>query len=99
MHGQLKQTAFFMADTTGRPDRHLGRHYEAPGGQRPLPDVDRRVVVGWRSNATADALEFIPARPVPFVDQVAARTLPARIAWIHQIDRNPSQPRLVLNQA
>ena len=99
MHCQLKQTAFFVADTTGKPDRHLGRHYNAPGGQRPLPDVDRRVVVGWRSNAAADALEFIPARPVPLVDQAAARTLPARVAWIDKIDWNSPQPRLVLDQA
>ena len=99
MHCQLKQTAFFVADSAGKPNRHLGRHYNAPDGQCPLPDVDRRVVVGWRSNATADALEFIPARPVPFVDQVTARTLPARVAWIDQIDRNSPQARLVLNQA
>ena len=99
MHCQLKQTAFFVADSAGKPNRHLGRHYKAPDGQCPLPDVDRRVVVGWRSNATADALEFIPARPVPFVDQVTARTLPARVAWIDQIDRNSPQARLVLNQA
>ena len=99
MHCQLKRTAFFVADTAGKPDRHLGRHYKAPGGQRPLPDVDRRVVVGWRSNAAADALEFIPAWPVPLVDQVAARAFPAGVAWIDQIDRNSQQPRLVLNQA
>ena len=60
MHRQLKQTAFFVADRARKPYRHLGRHYHAPGRQRPLPDVEGRVVVGWRSNAAADALELDP---------------------------------------
>ena len=97
MHRQLKQTAFFVADTARKPYRHLGRHYHAPGRQRPLPNVEGRVVVGWRSNAAADALKLIPAWPVALIDQAAARALSARVPGVHQIDRDATQPRLVLD--
>ena len=92
MHRQLKQTAFFVADTARTPCRHLGRHYHAPGRQRSLPDVEGRVVVGWRSNAAADALELIPAWPVALINQVAARALAARVPGVYQIDRDATHP-------
>ena len=98
MHRQLKQTAFFVADTARKPYRHLGRHYHAPGRQRPLADVEGRVVVGWHSNAAADALELIPAWSVALINQAAARALAARVPGVYQIERDATHPRLVFDQ-
>ena len=82
---QLKQEAFFGTDERARR-RPLERHYRAPGNQPPLPDVDCRVVVGGRSNAATDALEVVPVRPVPLINQSAARAFSACIARIDQDD-------------
>ncbi len=55
-------------------------------------------MVGWRSNAAADALELIPAWPVALINQAAARALAARVPGVYQIDRDATHPRLVFDQ-
>ena len=54
MHRQLKQTAFFVANAAGKPRRHLGRHYYAPG-LKPCGPIRVRSVI-------ADPLNRIPQR-------------------------------------
>jgi len=97
MDCQLKQTAFFGTDERSRR-RPLQRHYEAAGFQTPLPDVLGRVVVGWRSEAAADALEIVPGSAVPLVDQAALRASSARVARIDKHDCNAFKRRLVDDQ-
>lgn len=97
MDCQLKQTAFFGTDERSRR-RPLQRHYKVAGFQSPLPDVDCRVVVGWRSEAAADALEVIPGPTIGLVDQAAPRASSAGVAWIDKYDCDPLERRLVDNQ-
>ncbi len=94
MDCQLKQTAFFGTDERSRR-RPLERHYEAPGAQTPLPDIARRVVVGWRSEAAADAPEVVPGSAAPLVDYSAARALSARVAGVNENDGDTLERRLV----
>lgn len=81
MDRQLKQTAFFGTDRVRRP---LERQYKAPGTQAPLPDIARRVGIGRGSDAAPDTPEVVSVRPIPFIDQAAAGTLPAGVARVDQ---------------
>jgi hypothetical protein len=52
MHRQVNQTAFFLANAAGKPRRHLGRHYHAPG-LKPCGPIRVR-------SAIADPLNRVP---------------------------------------
>jgi hypothetical protein len=52
MHRQVNQTAFFVANAAGKPRRHLGRHYHAPG-LKPCGPIRVR-------SAIADPLNRVP---------------------------------------
>ena len=92
MDRHLKKTAFFGTERRPRP---LERHYKVPGTQAPLPDIASRVVIGWGSEPATDTLEFIPAWPVPLIDQTAARTAATGVARVHEHDGYADQHRLV----
>lgn len=99
---QLKQTAFFGSANVGKnisAPRSLERHYHAPGLLPPASaDVASRDVVGGTSKSAADTLESVAVRPVPLVDQAAARALPTGVARIDEHDRDALQRRLVFDQ-
>lgn len=55
--------------------------------------------IGRASEPARDAQEIVPTRPVPFVDGLAARALPACVARVDCDERNAAKLRFVRNES
>ena len=86
MDRQLKQAAL-PCRLSGE---HFRTHYGAPGADRPLPDVQRRVDVGRGLMPAADAPEGGLIGAVLFVDAATSDAFTRRVAWIDKDHRDTS---------
>lgn len=96
MDRQLPQTALPCQSSAGE---HFRTHYGAPGADRPLPDVQRRIDVRAGHMAARNALEGGLVGSVLLVDAPTGATFTRGVAGIDEDNRHTSALRFVNDEA